>query len=149
MANPLKQLMPMILEHEGVWEGEYQHIDKLGNIIDQHKSRVECVFPSDGPVVYLQKNQFTWQDGRVHTAEFGGVMHDSKIYWDTETFKGYGWAVSDRVFLLELERKDTPGASFTECIIMGSSKKKRARTWHWFKDGECYQRTLCNEYLLS
>lgn len=145
MNNPLKSLMPEILEHEGVWEGQYQVIDRGGKLLDQHASRVECIFPDHGDVVYIQKNRFTWDDGRCHEVEFGGILVDERIYWDTPTFRGFGWQASPDIFLLELQRKDVPGASFTETIVMGATKMNRARTWHWFKDGECYQRTLCNE----
>ena len=149
MVSPLAKLMPPILEHAGVWEGVYQHLDINGNIIDQHASRVECVFPTDGDVVYIQRNHFTWPDGREYNVEFGGVLVNDRIYWDTETFSGYGWQISPNMFVLELDRKDEPGASFFEAIVMGQNKRDRARTWHWFKDGKCYQRTLCNETLVK
>lgn len=148
MANPLKKIMPSVLRHEGVWLGQYQHIDAHGAIIDQHQSRVECVFPDSGAQVYIQKNQFTWGDGRQQSVSFGGVMDGERIFWDTPTFRGYGWAASASVFLLELERKDVIGASFSEAIVLGEGGRHRARTWHWFKDGQCYQRTLCNESLV-
>jgi hypothetical protein len=148
MTNPLEQLMPEILAHQGVWEGEYQHIDMNGTVIDRHASRVECVFPNHGDVVYIQRNHFSWSDGRKHQLEFGGVIVNDRIWWDTETFSGFGWQAAANIFLLELNRKDIPGASFSEAIIMGPSKRDRARTWHWFKDGKCFKRTLCNEHLI-
>ena len=141
--------MPSILQHEGIWQGEYQHIDRDGKIIDRHASRVECVFPAMGDEVYIQKNHFSWDDGREQKVEFGGVLRDDRIFWDTPTFSGYGWEAGPAIFLLELDRKDVAGASFTEIIVLGASGKHRARTWHWFKDGRCYQRTLCNEWLVE
>ncbi len=147
MSNPLKDIMPSVLRHEGVWKGQYQHIDIHGKVIDQHASRVECVFPDSGDEVYIQKNHFTWDDGREHSVSFGGIIDGDKIFWNTPTFLGYGWAASQSVFLLELERKDVVDASFSEAIVLGESGRHRARTWHWFKDGKCYQRTLCNESL--
>lgn len=148
MSNPLARLMPEVLEHRGVWVGHYRHLDTQGNTLDLHQSRVECVFPAEGEVVYVQRNQFSWDDGREYQVEFGGVIQHEKIYWDTDTFKGYGWVASPNVFLLELERKDEPGAWFYESIVMGADKKHRARTWHWFRDGQCYKRTLCDEHRL-
>jgi len=147
--NPLNDVMPSILRHEGVWVGEYQHINIVGEIIDQHRSRVECVFPDTGDEVYIQKNSFTWEDGREQTSEFAGVLEGERIFWDTLNFRGYGWVASPTIFLLELDRKDQPGASFSETIVLGSSGRDRARTWHWFKDGKCFQRTLCNERLIK
>ncbi len=145
--NDLFKVMPDIVRHQGVWLGEYQVIDLAGNLIDQHSSRVECVFPEHGEVVYRQNNSFSWQDGRQLEMSFDGILQGDKIYWDTPTFHGYGWLVNESVFMLELARKDVIGASFTEMIVLGHSGKHRARTWHWFKDGRCYQRTLCNEML--
>lgn len=147
MSNPLANIMPGILKHEGVWRGEYQVIDLYGKVIDRHASRVECEFPSEGEVVYRQHNQFTWEGGREVRVSFDGVLEGNRIFWDTPTFRGYGWSVNESVFILELDRKDVEDARFTEIIALGESGRQRARTWHWFKDGKCYQRTLCNETL--
>lgn len=135
---------PQMLRHEGIWEGTYQHIDLDGKLLDVHKSRVECIFPKSGEIAYIQKNKFEWEDGRTYQVEFGGVIKNDKIFWDTETFVGNGWE-SETCVLLELDRKDDPGASFTEIIILANDGKSRARTWHWFKNGKCFKRTLCNE----
>lgn len=149
MTNPLQQLMPEVLLHRGTWRGTYRHIDILGKLLDEHKSEVQCVFPDEGPVVYIQRNKFTWTNGKAYEASFDGVIRDNKIFWDTPTFRGYGWVASKHIFLLELARKDEPGAWFYESIVMGDSLKHRARTWHWFNKGQCYKRTLCDEYLVD
>jgi len=148
MMSPLHKLMPDVLEHRGIWEGTYRHIDIAGNTLDVHNSRVECVFPQEGPVVYIQRNQFEWEDGRTFNVAFDGILKNDRIYWDTETFTGYGWVASPNIFLLELARKDEPDAWFYESIVMGADKKHRARTWHWFKNNQCYKRTLCDEHLV-
>lgn len=148
MSNPLEHLMPDVLNHQGTWVGTYRHLDGQGNTLDYHQSRVECIFPTEGKVVYIQRNQFDWEDGRQFKASFDGIVKNDKIFWDTDTFRGYGWVASPNVFLLELERKDEPGAWFYESIVMGADKAHRARTWHWFKQGKCYKRTLCDERLL-
>lgn len=149
MTSPLHKLMPDVLSHAGIWQGTYRHIDIEGNTLDVHKSRVECIFPEEGEVVYIQRNQFEWDNGRIFNVAFDGIIKDNRIYWDTETFKGYGWVASPNIFLLELERKDEPGAWFYESIVMGADKKHRARTWHWFKNGQCFKRTLCDEHLVT
>ncbi|MEM7504032.1 MAG: hypothetical protein AAF417_18460 [Pseudomonadota bacterium] len=138
--------MPALLRHEGVWRGRYRTVNLDGAVVDEHDSEVECIFPTDGPYHYVQRNRFEWSDGRVHKVEFGGVLRGARVYWDTEAFRGYGWATVDDVVLLTLERKDVANASFTEIIVLGADGANRARTWHWFKDGRLYQRTLCDEY---
>ena len=98
---------------------------------------------------YVQKNRFTWKDGRVFEAEFGGELRGDRIFWDTDRFEGYGWATLDDVVMLTLDRKDRPGESFTEIIVLAPDRSHRARTWHWFKKGALYQRTLCDERRVS
>jgi len=148
MEKRLSKSLPEMLKHEGVWAGTYTHLDIGGNVIDTYKSRIECIFPEEGEAVYIQKNSYTWDDGRVVNTTFDGILLDDKIYWDTETFQGYGWE-SGNCVLLTLDRKDDPGASFTEIIIIGEDNNHRVRTWHWFKHGKCFQRTLCNEIRVS
>jgi len=145
----LAEVMPGMLKHEGVWEGVYTHVDVAGKIIDRHKSRVECLFPASGPYAYLQKNLFTWDDGREYRATLPGVLIDGKLWWDTDTFSGFGWETDDGLILLNLDRKDEPGANFYEIIVLGDSGVHRSRTWHWFKDGQLFKRTLCEEQLVK
>ena len=141
----MQNTLPAMLLHEGVWEGTYRVVDLDGRVIDEHRSRVQCVFPDDGPYAYVQRNLFTWPDGRVFEAKFGGELRGDRLYWDTDRFKGYGWSTLDDVIMLTLDRKDRPGESFTEIIVLAPNGNERARTWHWFKNGALYQRTLCDE----
>ena len=137
--------MPALLLHEGTWCGRYRTVDLDDNVVDEHASRVECVFPDAGPFHYVQHNTFTWDDGRTREVEFGGVLRDERIWWDTDTFSGYGWSTADDVVLLTLQRRDLANTSFTEVIVLGGDRQSRARTWHWFRDGTFYRRTLCDE----
>ncbi len=146
--DDIQAVMPAMLLHEGVWQGDYQTIDLDGNVVDRHHARVECIFPDDGPYAYIQKNHFTWDAGKEVRLEFGGELQGDRLFWDTDRFTGYGWATRDDVVMLSLDRKDEPGASFVEVIIIGKDRNHRVRTWHWFKDGMPYQRTLCNEKLI-
>jgi hypothetical protein len=146
--DDMQMIMPAMLLHEGIWEGDYQTVNMEGEIIDRHRAQVECIFPDDGPFAYYQKNHFYWEDGKEVRLEFGGELQGERLYWDTDRFSGFGWATYNNVVMLSLDRKDEPGASFFEVIIIGSDHKHRVRTWHWFKDGAPYQRTLCNERLI-
>lgn len=139
------EVMPALLRHEGIWTGTYRTVNLQGETVDEHQSRVECLFPERGPWHYVQRNEFTWADGRRRQIEFGGELRDDRIYWDTDRFSGYGWATLDDVVLLTLDRKDVANASFTEIIVLGKNPANRARTWHWFRNGMLYQRTLCDE----
>lgn len=145
MSPEFRTAMPTMHRHEGVWAGVYRHLDAEGRLIDEHRTRVTCRFPADGPFAYVQSNHFTWPDGRELRAELPGVFRDGRLWWDVPTFRGYAWETHDGIVLLNLERKDDPGAHFIEMIVLGASGEHRARTWQWFKDGRLVRRTLCDE----
>jgi len=135
--------------HEGVWEGVYTHINAQAEIEDRHLARVICEFPAHGETVYRQHIRFTWDDGRVRSDVFEGIERDGALWYDTATFHGRSWETEDGLILLNLQRKDDPGAHFFEIIAMGETGEHRARTWHWFKDGKLFRRTLCDEVRIS
>jgi len=138
-----------MLDHAGTWEGTYTHLDAAAQIVDEHRSSVICEFPQSGPYVYIQHNIFTWKSGYESRSTLPGTYRDGRLWWDTETFHGSAWQTLDGLILLNLIRKDEPGASFIEVIAMGDTGEHRARTWHWFKDGKLYKRTLCDERRVS
>jgi len=142
----MSDVMPAMLNHQGIWRGVYTHLDTDSAIIDQHSAQVECEFPETGQFAYIQRNLFTWPDGREQRAVLPGVLRDGKLWWNTDSFSGCAWETDFNVILLKLDRKDEPGASFFETIVMGGTGTDRARVWQWFRDGKLYKRTLCNEY---
>lgn len=141
-----RQDMPAMLSHEGVWEGIYTHIDRDAAILDKHKVHITCEFPVSGKYAYIQRNHFTWEDGREFKMDLPGVYRDGRLWWDLDTFSGSAWQTKDNLILLNLDRKDDPGASFFEMIAMGDTGRHRSRTWHWFKRGRLFKRTLCDEW---
>ena len=145
----LAAVMPAMLRHEGTWNGVYTTVDIEGNVTDRHQSRVTCEFPDAGPYVYVQKNSFDWDKGDKFETEFGGVLDGDRIRWDNERFTGYGWVTQDDIVLLTLDRNDRPGEQFTEIIVLAPDGRSRGRTWHWFREGVLYQRTLCDEHRVS
>ena len=134
-----------MLDHEGIWEGTYTHLDASAQIMDRHKSRVECVFPTSGPHVYIQNNLFTWEDGREFGATLPGIFRDGRLWWNTPTFSGSAWETHDGYILLNLDRKDEPGVKFHEIILTGETGQHRTRTWHWLRNGKLFKRTVCEE----
>ena len=64
----------------------------------------------------------SWDGGREYNAEFDAVLKDGRIYRDTATFRGHGRVAGASMFLLELEGKDEPGATFYETIVMAPGK---------------------------
>ncbi|MGD1955568.1 MAG: hypothetical protein ACFBZ9_10110 [Sphingomonadales bacterium] len=53
MSN-IKTDMPILSSNEGVWTGWYRHYDPDGKLFDEHRSKLICRFPDDGPVHYHQ-----------------------------------------------------------------------------------------------
>lgn len=149
MQRALAEAMPTMSRHEGVWEGVYRHLDADGALVDIHRTTVRCEFPDEGPHAYVQTNHFVWDDGREYRAVLPGTFRDGRLWWNVDTFHGYSWETDDGIQLLNLTRKDEPGANFFEMITIGSTGQFRSRTWQWFRDGQLYKRTLCDERLVS
>jgi hypothetical protein len=144
-----RKQMPLLARHEGSWKGTYTFVDRDSKIIDQHDSLLECTFPDEGPFPYFQRNHYTWPDGRTETIEFPGTIKDGKLFFDTERIDGYCWEIDDRCIVLHWVYKADASITLTEIIILSPGDQHRTRTWHWFKDGVCFQRTLINELRVS
>ena len=139
----LRKEMPLLARHEGVWEGVYIHVDADNNVIDRHKSRLQCTFPSEAE--YHQINTYTWDDGRTEEIHFPSTYRDGKIWWDNERIIGNCWEADPQTIMLRWERKDLPNAYLYEMIQLSADGNDRARTWHWFENDELYKRTCIKE----
>ncbi|MDC0074022.1 DUF3598 domain-containing protein [Alphaproteobacteria bacterium] len=143
--SEIKKFMPVMARHEGNWVGEYIHVDMSGLIIDQHKSELSCTFPDKGPFPYFQKNLYTWESGKTEEILFPGTFKDNKVWFDNDRIKGYVWELDQRSLMLTWVRKDIESSYLYEMIQLSENNNSRTRTWHWFKDDECFQRTLIKE----
>ena len=147
--NEAIKSMASLLRHEGIWEGRYRRVDREGRLLDEHASRIEVRFPDSGPVHYRQHNRFTWDDGHVVEAEHPAVCRDGVLHWDTPLITGRAWSVDERSTVLRWCRHDEPGAELYELIVINESSDRRSRTWHWFRGGEVFQRTLIDEWRVA
>jgi hypothetical protein len=143
--NPIKQSMPSLVRHNGIWQGNYRVVGIDGSTIDCHHSRIEVRFPETGEYHYSQKNHFWWDDGRETRGEYPGVCRDGVLYWDNALIKGQAWSVDEFSTVLSWQRHDTPEAYLYELIVINATNDQRSRTWHWFRNGVVYQRTLIDE----
>ena len=143
--SEIKKFMPVMARHEGNWVGEYIHVDMSGLIIDQHKSELSCTFPEKGPFPYFQKNLYTWESGKTEEILFQGTFKDNKVWFNNDRIKGYVWELDQRSLMLTWVRKDIESSYLYEMIQLNENNNSRTRTWHWFKDDECFQRTLIKE----
>lgn len=152
----LKANMPILASNEGVWEGWYRYYDAFtGAMIDQHRSRLFCRLPTDGPYAgqYHQTNHYFWEDGRTEVRDFPSWYENGRIWWDNDLIQG--WAAhmlpDDRgqSTCLSWTRKGEPSVYLYEMIQNSPDRTRRARTWQWFRDDVCFQRTLIDEQLVT
>lgn len=147
--SDIRSGMPVLIRHLGEWEGEYIYIDAEGKVVDRHKSHLTCMFPEGGEYDYYQINRYMWADGRTEEHHFPAKYCDGRIWWDTERIKGWASDVAldmaGRTTMLTWVRKDMPDHYLYEMIQISEDNTKRARTWHWFRNDELYQRTIIKE----
>ncbi len=148
MANICDE-MRVLARHEGDWIGTYILIDCIGNLLDRHQSHITCEFPADDPSKYYQINRYTWADGKQEEHRFPGTYYDKKLWFDTERIKGHAWEADDSTLILWFAYKNVPDFHLYEMIQISPCNNYRARTWHWFKNNQIYQRTLIQEERLK
>ena len=148
----LRDDMPLLARHEGVWDGTYKYYNAAGTLIDEHGSRLFCRFV-DGPMPYHQTNYYTWGDGRSEVREFPATYHDKRIWWDNELIKGSAWEVGEdsnaRAMMLTWERTGDPSLYLYEMIQIADDGATRCRTWHWIRNGRLETRTAIEETFVT
>jgi hypothetical protein len=152
-VSEIRKAMPLLASNEGVWEGYYRYTDAQGNKIDEHRSRLICRFPGDGPYPYHQTNHYTWEDGRTEVRDFPATYRDGRVWFDTDLI--YGWAAEvplddfRRTLMLNWTRKGEPDLYLYEMIQMSDCGRYRCRIWQWIKAGRIHMRTLIDEEKVS
>ena len=149
----IRDEMPLLARHEGVWDGTYRHYDAAGKLADEHQSRVVCRFPDEGSHAYVQTNQYNWADGRSQIRDFPAQWRDGRLWWDNELITG--WATElpmddkGRTMVLYWQFVADPGLYLYEMIQLSDCGKKRSRTWQWIRDGEIEARPALDEKLVT
>ena len=88
MTN-IREAMPLLARHEGVWYGVYSYFNDQNEKTDEHKSRLICRFPDDGPYPYHQTNHYLWDDGRTEIREFPAEYRDGRVWWYNDLIQGW------------------------------------------------------------
>ncbi|MBJ7253195.1 MAG: DUF3598 domain-containing protein [Sphingomonadaceae bacterium] len=149
----IREDMPLLARHEGVWDGTYTYFNDKDAQIDQHKSRLFCRFPESGPHPYHQTNHYTWDDGRTDIREFPAAYRDKRVWWDNELIKGWAAEVGldeySRTVMLYWQRQGDPLLYLYEMIQISDDGQSRCRTWHWIRDGKLETRTAIQEKLVT
>ncbi|MBD2355833.1 DUF3598 domain-containing protein [Tolypothrix sp. FACHB-123] len=147
--STIREGMPVLVRHEGEWGGTYTVVDNAGTILDKYQSHLSCQFPETGPHPYYQINRYTWADGKKEEYEFPGIYRDKALFFDTERITGKAWEIDDSTVILWFAYKNAPDMNLYEMIQISPDNNYRARTWHWFKNHQIYQRTLIQEERLK
>lgn len=149
----IKQAMPLLARNEGVWDGHYRYTDAEGNKIDEHRSRLICRFPGDGPHPYHQTNHYTWADGRTEVRDFPATYRDGRVWFDNELIHGWAAEVAlddhRRTLMLNWTRKGDPELYLYEMIQLSDCGRYRCRVWQWIRAGRIHMRTLIDEEKVS
>ena len=148
----IREDMPLLARHEGVWDGTYKYYNAAGDFVDYHDSRLFCRFV-EGPLPYHQTNYYTWADGRREVREFPGAYRDKRVWWDNELIRGSAWEVANddkaRTVMLTWERTGDPELYLYEMIQLADDGTTRCRTWHWIRSGRLETRTAIEERLVT
>jgi hypothetical protein len=149
----IREEMPLLARHEGVWDGVYTYYNAAGVKIDEHRSRLFCRFREEGPYPYHQTNHYTWEDGRTDVRDFPATYADKRVWWDNELIKGWAAEVAldqnQRTVMLYWQRQGDPSLYLYEMIQIADDGRSRCRTWHWIRNGLLETRTAIQERLID
>jgi hypothetical protein len=148
----IREDMPLLARHEGVWEGIYTYYNAAGEKVDEHQSRLFCRFPDTGHP-YHQTNHYTWPDGRTEVRDFPAEYRDKRVWWNNELIQGSAWEVGQddekRSVMLYWQRTGDPSLYLYEMIQIADDGQSRCRTWHWIRNGQLETRTAIQERLVT
>ncbi len=149
----IREAMPLLARHEGVWDGIYSYFNSTNEKIDEHASRLFCRFPEAGPYPYHQTNHYRWPDGRVETRDFPAEYRDGRIWWNNDLIRGWAAEVTlddrARTVMLYWQRTGDPSLYLYEMIQISDDGLNRCRTWHWIRNGLLETRTAIQERLVT
>lgn len=149
----IREDMPLLAAHEGVWDGVYRYYDAGGRMVDEHRSRIFCRFPDGGEFPYHQTNYYAWGDGRTEMRDFPATYRDGRVWWDNALIKGWAAPVTldehNRTMMLYWQRTGDPDLYLYEMINAADDGETRCRTWHWIRKGRLETRTGIEERRVS
>lgn len=147
----IRQRQPIVADQAGVWDGEYVHLDADHRIIDRHQSRLVCRLADgpDGAARLTQTNIYSWADGTREIRYFEGVFRGDRVWISNQLIDGWTGAVAmdptNRTIMVGWARTNEPGFRYYEMITVAEDGNAKNRTWHWYRNGRLFQRTLIDE----
>lgn len=145
----LKERMPTLARVEGIWEGSYRYLDAAGKLVDEHRSRLICRFPDDGPYPYHQTNHYLWPDGRSEVRDFPAVLRDGRLCWHGEAVSGWAAELAEdpgrRTLLLHWSPLEAEDEHIYEMMQISDCGQFRSRVAQWLAAGRLKLRILVDE----
>lgn len=149
----IREEMPLLARHEGVWDGVYSYYNAAGVKVDDHRSRLLCRIDDEAEHAYHQTNHYTWPDGRTEIRDFPAEYRDRRIWWDNELIVGWAAEVpldgNNRTMMLYWQRTGDPSLYLYEMIQLSDDGRNRCRTWHWIRNGMLETRTAIQETFVT
>ena len=156
-VEDMRRLQPILVRHEGVWEGVYRRYDAVGKPIGEHRSRVVIRFrpdPAGGSEIYEQTNLYYHPDGRIEEIHTRGEFDGERLNFYSDRVDG--WSKDDTTdpdrrtcILFMLFKKDvswyTAGVQVYEMINISDDGRHRSRMTQHLKEGRALTRTLIDE----
>lgn len=155
MSGQIALRMPLVAAQEGVWRGEYVHLDGDHREIDRHRSMLVCrLFDGpDGEARLVQSNIYDWPDGSREIRFFDGVLQGERICIANVNINGWvaplAMDETARTIMVLWTRAGEPDFRYYEMITVSEDGLAKNRTWHWYRKGRLFQRTLINEELVT
>ncbi len=147
----IAKLMPLIALMEGVWVGEYVHVDSDHQEIDRHRSKLICHI--EGEDRLIQSNIYDWADGTREVRYFDGQLAGDRLLISNENIEGWVAPLAQdataRTIMVMWARAGAPDFRYYEMITVSEDGLAKNRTWHWYDKGRLFQRTLINEMLIT
>ncbi|MEM7704081.1 MAG: DUF3598 domain-containing protein [Pseudomonadota bacterium] len=151
MHQIIAEKQALVADQAGVWDGEYVHLDASHEVIDRHRSRLICRLEdgADGVAMLKQTNIYTWADQQQEVRYFEGVFRKDRVWIQNDLIDGWTSAISQdqtqRTIMVGWVRVAEPDFRFYELITLSEDANEKSRTWHWYRHGRLFQRTLINE----
>jgi len=154
-TQAVRERLPVLARHEGVWDGMFRRVDATGKVTAEFSSRIIKRFLPDEqwPKIYHQTNKYVLPDGTRQVIDTFGEYRDGKIHFESERVTG--WQLDDpadpfhRSVFLYMVYKSDPDKYVYEMINISDDGKFRTRMTQFLKDGKTTSRTLIDEELVS
>jgi hypothetical protein len=151
----IAEKQPLIADQAGVWAGEYVHLDADNQVIDRHKSKLVCRLEDgpDGAARLSQTNIYDWPDNTQEIRYFDGVFKGDRVWIKNDLIDGWTGALAmdptNRTIMVGWTRTHEPDFRYYEMITVAQDGNAKNRTWHWYRKGRLFQRTIINEVRIA